>query len=212
MNEFKIINQGRRDFLTKVIPACAASCLGASQIFAGSPAVAKSLFQQEKHRWDKAIEVPTGRELTPRLLSRMRVRNFIRFAQFLEKELGKERMIELVKKSATERLTQSGKKQAKRLGKTDLKSYTAQFKGPGMQNSLTMEILEDTDKIFEIKVTECLIGDTYLQAKAGDIGYAAVCWGDYAWAESFNPKIKLVRDKTLMQGHDCCNHRYVWTG
>jgi hypothetical protein len=51
-----------------------------------------------------------------------------------------------------------------------------------------------------------------LAKKAGDIGYAMVCWGDYAWAEGFNPKIKLVRDKTLMEGHDRCNHRYIWTG
>jgi hypothetical protein len=25
----------------------------------------------------------------------------------------------------------------------------------------------------------------------------------------FNPDIKMVRDKILMQGHDCCNHRYL---
>lgn len=58
-------------------------------------------------------------------------------------------------------------------------------------------ILEDTDKVFKIKVTECLVANTFLRAKAGDIGYARVCWGDYAWAEGFNPKIKLIRDKTL---------------
>jgi len=39
-----------------------------------------------------------------------------------------------------------------------------------------------------------------------------VCHGDYAWAEGFNPDIKLVRDKTLMQGDSICNHRYVWQG
>ena len=30
--------------------------------------------------------------------------------------------------------------------------------------------------------------------------------------EDFNPKIKLVRDKTLMQGNNYCNHRYIWQG
>jgi hypothetical protein len=75
-----------------------------------------------------------------------------------------------------------------------------------------MEIVEDTEKAFELKITECIWADTFLKAKAGHIGYAWVCWGDYAWAEGFNPKIKMVRDKTLMQGHDRCNHRYIWTG
>lgn len=209
MKEHKIINPNRRDFILKVFPACAASCLGASRIFAETPTVARLLLQQETHRWDKAVELPPGRILTPRMLSILQTRQFVQFARFTEKELGKERTIELIKKYSTERKFQMGKRQAQQFGKTDLQSYTAQFKSPDMQNELTMEIIEDTDKVFAIKVTECLIGGTYLKQNAGDIGFAAVCWGDYAWAEGFNPKIQLIRDKTLMQGHDYCNHRYV---
>ena len=55
----------------------------------------------------------------------------------------------------------------------------------------------------------------HLSIKLGDApsqGYATVCFADFALPEGFNPKIKLVRDKTLMQGHDCCNHRYEWSG
>ena len=77
---------------------------------------------------------------------------------------------------------------------------------------MTHEVVVDTDKVFELKVTECLTSEIFLDADAGDIGYAYVCFGDYAWAEGFNPKIKMVRDKTLMQGHAYCNHRYMWTG
>jgi len=69
-----------------------------------------------------------------------------------------------------------------------------------------------TDTAFGIKVTDCLSAESFLPYKAGDIGYASACWGDYNWASDFNPKIKLIRDKTLMQGHDYCNHRYIWTG
>jgi hypothetical protein len=58
-------------------------------------------------------------------------------------------------------------------------------------------------------VTECIWASTFLHAREGDIGFAHVCYGDYAWSRGFNPKIKLVRDKTLMQGHPVCNHRYV---
>ncbi len=52
--------------------------------------------------------------------------------------------------------------------------------------------------------------ESFLPFKAGDRGYAAVCGGDYDWASDFNPKIKLIRDKTLMQDHDGCNHKYIW--
>ena len=61
-------------------------------------------------------------------------------------------------------------------------------------------------------MTECIWAKTFLDYKLGDIGHAHVCWGDYAWAQGFNPKIRMVRDKTLMQGHACCNHRYLWEG
>jgi len=59
---------------------------------------------------------------------------------------------------------------------------------------------------------ECLTAEVFREEDAAEIGYATVCHADFALPEGFNPKIKLIRDKTLMQGHDCCNHRYVWTG
>ena len=74
------------------------------------------------------------------------------------------------------------------------------------------QFLASEGAAFEMKVAECLTASTFLAQNAGDIGYALVCWGDYAWAEGYNPKIKLVRDKTLMEGHAYCNHRYIWTG
>jgi hypothetical protein len=199
----------RRDFLTKVLPVCALTCFGASKVFAKSPIMAKSLLEQGKHKFD--TELP-GPKMTYRQIVRMRNQSFIQFARFLQKEIGNEKVIELIKKHTDERLLQRAKEDLKRLGKSDFKSYISIFRDPRMQASLTMEIIQDTDKIFEIKVTDCLAAESFLPYKAGDIGYAAVCWGDYIWAEGFNPKIKLIRDKTLMQGHDCCNHKYIWTG
>jgi hypothetical protein len=31
-------------------------------------------------------------------------------------------------------------------------------------------------------------------------------------ASAFNPKLQMIRSKTLMQGHDGCNRRYVMEG
>ena len=199
----------RRDFLIKTVPVCAVSCLAASKVFAKSPMIAKSLFEQEEHKFDKKLPGP---DMTYRRFAAIRHRSFIRFARFLQKEMGEERVIELIKKHTEQRLNEQAKRDLERLGNSDFKSYISIFRDPGMLASLTMEIIEDTDKVFEIRVTDCLAAESYLPHKAGDIGYAAVCWGDYNWATDFNPKIKLIRDKTLMQGHDCCNHKYIWTG
>jgi hypothetical protein len=86
------------------------------------------------------------------------------------------------------------------------------FRNPEFAKVLTMEIVEDTERAFEIKVTECIHADAFLHYEAGDIGFAKVCYGDYAWAEGYHPKIRLTRDKTLMEGHSYCNHRYTWIG
>jgi hypothetical protein len=199
----------RRKFLINAIPLCAATCLGPGMIFAKSSKLGASLLQQETHKFDKEFQGP---KVTYRLLARMQNRSFIRFARFLQKEMGQEKVIELIKKQTEERLLQQAKNDLKRLGKSDFKSYISIFRDPRMLASLTMEIIQDTDTVFEIKVTDCLAAESFLPHKAGDIGYAAVCWGDYIWASGFNPKIKLIRDKTIMQGHGYCNHKYIWTG
>ena len=199
----------RRDFLIKTIPACGLGCLGANKIFAKSPLMAKSFQEQAQHKFD--TELP-GPKMTYRRIAAIQNRSFIQFARFLQKEIGEEKVIELIKKQTDERLLQQAKADLKRLGNSDFKTYISIFRDPRMLASLNMEIIQDTDTVFEIKVTDCLAAESFLPHKAGDIGYAAVCWGDYIWAEGFNPKIKLVRDKTLMQGHDYCNHKYIWTG
>jgi hypothetical protein len=36
-----------------------------------------------------------------------------------------------------------------------------------------------------------------------------VCYPDYAVAKGLNPKLRLIRTQTLMQGDDICCLRYV---
>jgi hypothetical protein len=202
-----IANVTRRDLLTKFFPACAIACFASSKASSLTLGHAKS-YQQEKHMFD--LEYP--KKLTYKQYLAAQYREYIRLARALEKEFGKEKTIELLKKFTTENLLQLGKAQAKEKTDLSLKAYTRQFNPTNYKNLLTLEIIEDTEKAYELKVSECIWATTFLDANAGDIGYAAVCYGDYAWAEGFNPKIKLVRDKTLMQGHEYCNHRYIWTG
>lgn len=207
MKEFEKKPSSRRDFLFKSAPACAVSCIAANTLSPASLGIGKPFLGQEEHKFDK--EIP-GPKMTYRRMVAVSNRSFIRFARFLQQEIGEERVIELIKKQTEQRLREQAKKDLERLGKSDFKSYISIFRDPRMLASLTMEIIQDTDTVFEIRVTDCLSAESFLPYKAGDIGYAAVCWGDYNWASDFNPKIKLIRDKTLMQGHDCCNHKYIW--
>jgi len=100
---------------------------------------------------------------------------------------------------------------AKKLPKRDLETWTADFRKPNSfwQHVLTFQFVEDTPLAVEFKITECLWAKTFREAEAADIGYAAICYGDVASAQAYNPKMKFTRTQTLMQGHTFCNHRYV---
>jgi hypothetical protein len=201
----KIQKTSRRQFIASVIPACAITCMGSNRVFVSILRAEGHLIQEPKHKFDNNFELA----ITYRQFLEAQYRNFIALAKALEKEMGKGKAIEFLKKFATERQTNLEKQQVSRMPDNSFSSFIGLFRS-GQDNTMTMKIVEDTPSVFEFKVTECLYADSFLRAKAGDIGYAWICWGDYAWAEGFNPKIKLVRSKTLMQGHDCCNHRYTW--
>lgn len=70
-------------------------------------------------------------------------------------------------------------------------------------------MIEDTPQAFEVKITECLWAKTYRDFNAADLGYILSCYPDYASTKAFNPKMRMIQTKTLMQGDDCCNHRIV---
>ena len=77
---------------------------------------------------------------------------------------------------------------------------------------MTYRIIEDSKKAFELRTTECIWAKTFREKNAGDIGYLTICYSDFISAKAFHPKLKLKLTKTLMQGFDCCNHRYTWGG
>jgi predicted ArsR family transcriptional regulator len=203
-----ILEISRRQFFTRVMPACAVTCLGAGKLAGFSAPEWGSQAQEGKHKFDNIFDRP----LTYRQFFGVRYGEFIRLAKSLEKEMGREKLLDFLMKDTQARGIQIGQQQAKRSPDTSFETYVKTFKDPSYDKTLTKQVIEDTDTAFELKVTECIWASVFLQAKAGDIGYATVCYGDYSWAEGFNPKIKLIRDKTLMQGHEYCNHRYVWEG
>jgi len=194
----------RRSFL-EALPACAVSCLGLRNMSAFSQTTQAPA--PNRHKFDE--EIP--RKLTFRQAMRTNVGDTIELMLFLSKTLGKEKAIELLKQFATESGITGGQEAAKRLGKNDFEALKRMFspESPQFRNTLTMQVVESMDTAHEIKVTECLWAATFRGANAGDEGYAGVCYGDYAFAKSFNPQIEMVRNKTLMQGETYCNHRYI---
>ena len=207
MEKSNLVNPSRRQFITKIVPACAMTCLGSKHLLAIRLLSAQ---QEEKHKFDQ----PFDRALTYRQFQRSINGGKIQLIKTLIKELGEERAIEILKTDTRVSAFAMGQRQAKAAKKNDLNTYVDMFRDPNRYKfTLTMKIIEDSEKAFELKVTECLYALPYIEAGlGGEVGFAALCYMDYFWPKGFNENIELIRDKTLMQGHAYCNHRYVWKG
>jgi hypothetical protein len=197
----------RREFLGRFLPACGLLCLGLKALpLRGQSAAAQSA---SGHKFDEEL----SQKLSFRRLFRIQYGPaHIPFLKHCVKDLGREKTIEMLKAFSVENGVAAAQDTARRLGKNDFETLKSFFSpsNPVYSKTLTFSVAESTDKVHELHVTECLWASTFLEAQAGDLGYAEVCFGDYQFAKSFNPEIEMVRTKTLMQGDACCNHRYLW--
>lgn len=202
----------RREFIGRLVPACAIMGLGIRAVpLLGQSSPAGQAQAPAKHKFDEEVpRKPSYREI----FALEYASDFIPLLLFLGKDLGPAAAAEKLRAFSAERAAGSAAFIAKRVGGNDFAALKKVFDpaSPGFKHVLTFEVAETSDKVHALKVTECLWAKTFLEAKAGDLGYAAICSGDYAFAKAFNPRIEMVRDKTLMQGMDCCNHRYLLKG
>lgn len=207
MTEQLIQGLDRRSFLTHVVPCCSLACLGAGTLSAGVAGLGgEESVDAGVHKFDAEFE----QKSTQRRNTRRENRNFISFIKTLQGEVDEKELIRLLNLYSAELGRQVGSRQAQRESDTSFATFTNWFRPPAYANSLTHSIVEDTEKVFELKVTECVWASVFREAGLeGPVGHAAVCNMDFYWPVAFNADFKMERSKTLMQGHDCCNHRYI---
>ncbi len=201
----------RRQFLKNVLPASTLFCLGCSSLLAIPGQEEKKETAEKKHKFleDSGMSFKDVYDFGF-------TNNFIPIMKNLEAQIGKNKFIELLKNASMESARQNAQNLVKSLPKNDFTAFKSIFKNLLVdrfwQHVLSFEIVEESNTVIEGKIKECLWAKTFRDADAADIGYAAICHGDYAYCQGFNPKIRMIRTKTLMQGHDICNHRWVWEG
>ena len=194
------IDQSRRQFLSSLLPLCSMSCfsldglLNIPQLSDGSQErVVKHKFQKEwGHTYEEAFKWRYG--------------FYIDIMEELSKYLGRKKLIEMIMSAVDDSNPISENVDP------DF-SFLEWTKGGSVyQNMMTRDIIEQSGKSLEIKVSECLWAKTFQDRNAADIGYATVCYSDFSAAKASHPKITLVRTKTIMQGHAYCDHRWNWEG
>jgi hypothetical protein len=199
----------RRQFLFKAVPAGVLLGLGCGQLFGSDASEETAAALSETHKY-LADSQMTYREVYEVAFKY----NFIPYMERLATYLGREELIELLKRAATEHYAQRGRNWAKSVDKKEFAAYFDFLRKPDRDwlHTCTHEIIEDTDKVLQVRYTECIYADIFREENAQDIGYAAFCHGDFAIFSALDSRITLIRSKTLMQGDDCCDHRFVWEG
>ncbi len=196
----------RRDFLSTILPAGTLACLGCTKLCG----LIRAAHAQEQ-------ETPQQKYLADSQMSYAQVFGFAFAAYYipimkgLQARIGEDEFIEMLKGASGDAARSGAEHHAGEMASNDLASFKVWATEPDRlyQHALKWEVVEDTESTFGVKISECLWAKTFRDADAGDIGYAGICHGDYAWASGYNPKLRMERTKTLMQGHDCCDHRWI---
>lgn len=190
-----------RRALFSILPAGALGCLACARAAAcaqpsqAAPAV-HSWTEKTDVTWEEMFRFAYQKDLIP-LLKEMGA------------QLGREQFVGMLQSASNEvvRKKTAGRPPAVR----GLVNFAASMKNmpPLIQHALEAEIVEQSPEAFEYRVKKCLWAKVFRDEDAADIGYAMVCYPDYAVAKGLNPKLQLIRTKTLVQGGDSCSLRYV---
>jgi hypothetical protein len=138
----------------------------------------------------------------------------VELAKALERALGKDRTLEIIRKWAEKSRVQLAKNQTSRKSIKNFEDFKLLFRenygSPFWTHALTLTYPGETPKKLSCPITECLIAETYREMNATDLGYILYCHPDFATERTYHPKMRLRRTKTLMQGDSYCNRTYYW--
>lgn len=77
-----------------------------------------------------------------------------------------------------------------------------------MGGALKRKMHKKTEKHLEYDITHCAYADMYKQMGLAKIGHLLSCNRDGTFCIGYNPKMKLTRTQTIMEGAAHCDFRY----
>jgi hypothetical protein len=122
---------------------------------------------------------------------------------------------EVAKKTIAESVRRSAIEQARAFaaaapGGPSLKAFQDVMPLWTKGGALEIEIKEQTDSSFTFNVVRCRYAETYKAMGLGEIGHLLSCNRDGAFCEGYDPKLKLDRSQTIMQGASHCDFKYSY--
>jgi predicted ArsR family transcriptional regulator len=117
------------------------------------------------------------------------------------------RVEEIVKASRAKKLEANWRKIAEAHSRNDIQGIKETLWQWVLDAGIEYEF-EDTAEGTQFRVTRCPLAEMAREIGAADWGFICFCADDPPMVAGFNPKMGFRRTKTLMEGHDCCDHFY----
>ncbi|MCG8570878.1 MAG: L-2-amino-thiazoline-4-carboxylic acid hydrolase [Spirochaetes bacterium] len=124
----------------------------------------------------------------------------------LKEEFG-EKVVDIVLQSRAKRMQKTWQSIAAEEGRNDIEGLKQTLwtwvKEAGFEYHY-----EEKEEGTQFTVTYCPLAEMAKKIDAADWGYHCYCADDEHIVAGFNPEMSFKRTKTLMEGHDCCDHFY----
>lgn len=97
---------------------------------------------------------------------------------------------------------------ARAAGKTSLQSFIDRQEPWLRGGALEIEVKEKSEARYRYHVTRCRYAEMYREMGLGAIGHLLSCQRDGTFCEGYDPKLKLTRTQTIMEGASHCDFDY----
>lgn len=145
------------------------------------------------------INILTRREIEARIAGPL-IKAFI-------EEFGRDKALAVVNRVIRSLAQESGARLAKQMGGNSVADFAKGLNAWAAGDAYEMEVLELSDHKYFFIMKRCRYADMYKELGMADLGVVLSCGRDFELVEGFNPRMKLVRTKTIMEGHDYCDFR-----
>ena len=125
-------------------------------------------------------------------------------------EIGYDKAVDIAKEVIRENAILSGKTLAEEYSGNSMAELSKILKEVwANDDALEIKMVKETEKELFFDVSYCGYAEIYEKLGVKKLGCILSCMRDYYFLEGFNPSITLRRTKTIMEGNNYCNFRYV---
>jgi hypothetical protein len=126
----------------------------------------------------------------------------------VSQRIGREEALAILQEVNQQEAFQRGQRMREKEGQNGIAELVNEVAGWGEGGVWEMDVIEHTPTTYCFNVTRCPYYEKYRELGVEEFGVALSCCRDEPFARGFNPRLKLVRTQTIMEGADHCDFRY----